>query len=127
VAVALLESIERPLGVRLLGVSLSGLGPVDGGLQLAFDLEAEAPAGHAPAGAGRTVLPTDEETEHLQRSWQAVAAAIDTIRARYGGASVGPASQVTAGGLALRRRGDAPWGPSASGAPERADGREDAL
>jgi DNA polymerase-4 len=127
VAVALLESIDRPLGVRLLGVSLSGLGPVDGGLQLAFDLEAEGSAGRAPAGAGRVMLPTDEEAEHLQRSWQAVAAAIDTIRARYGGASVGPASQVTAGGLALRRRGDAPWGPSASGAPERADGREDAL
>ena len=127
VAVALLESIERPLGTRLLGVSLSGLGPAEGGLQLAFDLEAEGSDSVAEGDTRRALLPTDEETEHLQRSWQAVTRAIDTIRARYGGTSVGPASQVTAGGLALRRRGDAPWGPSASGAPERADGREDAL
>jgi DNA polymerase IV len=127
VATALLDSIDRPLGVRLLGVSLSGLGRPDGGLQLAFDLDADAPVGHASPGDGSGMLPTDEETEQLQRSWQAVASAVDTIRARYGGTSVGPASQVTAGGLALRRRGDAPWGPSASGTPERADGREEAL
>jgi DNA polymerase IV len=127
VAIALLESIDRPLGVRLLGVSLSGLGPADAGLQLAFDLDTEGSVGQSPAAGERAVLPSDEETEHLQRSWEAVAAAIDTIRARYGGTSVGPASQVTAGGLALRRRGDAPWGPSASGTAERADGREDAL
>ena len=54
VAVALLESIERPLGVRLLGVSLSGLGPADGGLQLAFDLEAVGrPAAHRAGSCSR--------------------------------------------------------------------------
>jgi DNA polymerase-4 len=120
VAVALLESMDRPLGVRLLGVSLSGLGPADGGMQLAFDLEAANPADGAPDGDGDPArMPSDGEADHLQRSWQAVAVAVDSIRARYGGTSVGPASLVTAGGLALRRRGDAPWGPNAPVAPER--------
>ncbi len=95
-------------------MSLSGLGPADDGLQLAFDLDGARRLGRArwtPACRHAGVLPTDEETEHLQRSWQAVAVAIDTIRARYGGTSVGPASQVTAGGLALRRRGGRSLGP----------------
>ena len=66
----------------------------------------------APDGDGDPArMPSDGEADHLQRSWQAVAVAVDSIRARYGGTSVGPASLVTAGGLALRRRGDAPWGP----------------
>jgi hypothetical protein len=120
VAVALLESMDRPLGVRLLGVSLSGLGRADGGMQLTFELEAEAPADRAPDRASDPArMPTDVEADHLQRSWQAVAVAVDTIRARYGGASVGPASLVTGDGLALRRRGDAPWGPNAPAGPER--------
>lgn len=126
VAVALLETVERPLGVRLLGVSLSGLGPAGAGLQLAFDLGgAASTAADADSSGGR--LPSDEEADHLQRSWEAVVAAVDHIRERYGTASVGPASQVTTAGLSLRRRGDAPWGPSAPETPERAEGREAAL
>jgi DNA polymerase-4 len=123
VAAALLASIDRPLGVRLLGVSLSGLGPAAGGLQLAFDLgTAVQPLDGAPAAPGSR-LPTDGETEQLQRSWRTVTAAVDAIRARYGGASVGPASQVTGEGLALRRRGDAPWGPSDRTRPGSAEDR----
>ncbi|HXW39305.1 MAG TPA: DNA polymerase IV, partial [Acidimicrobiales bacterium] len=89
VAVALLDSLERPLGVRLLGVSLSGLGPASDGLQLAFDLEV-APDEQRPGEAPRARMPTDDQADHLQRSWQAVVAAVDSIRARYGGTSVGP-------------------------------------
>ncbi len=127
VAVALLESVERPLGVRLLGVSLSGLVPAGGGLQLAFDLGQLAADDGARSASGETGPPSDEEAERLQRSWQAVAAAVDAIRARYGGPSVGPASQVTAEGLALRRRGDAPWGPGERTSTEGAEEAEDAL
>ncbi|HLH27992.1 MAG TPA: hypothetical protein VKW77_03700, partial [Acidimicrobiales bacterium] len=81
----------------------------------------------ARSASGETGPPSDEEAERLQRSWQAVAAAVDAIRARYGGPSVGPASQVTAEGLALRRRGDAPWGPGERTSTEGAEEAEDAL
>lgn len=124
VATALLDAVERPLGVRLLGVSLSGLAPAEEGRQLAFDLA--SPPDRPVAEEGPSRLPSDLEADHLQRSWQAVTAAVDAIRARYGGASVGPASQVTADGLTLRRRGDAPWGPSGR-TSERARERGEAL
>ena len=39
--------------------------------------------------------------------------AVDAIRARYGGSSVGPASLVGADGLRIRQRGEAQWGPTA--------------
>ena len=65
------------------------------------------------AGPDQSVLRADDEAERLQRSWGPVTAAVDAIRARYGGSSVGPASLVGADGLRIRRRGEAQWGPSA--------------
>ena len=51
-----------------------------------------------------------------------VTAAVDAIRARYGGSSVGPASLVGPDGLRIRRRGEAQWGPAS---PGEAEGRLD--
>ncbi len=53
--------------------------------------------------------------------------AVDAIRARYGGASVGPASLVGADGLRVRRRGEAQWGPTAQTGPPIDEDRPPAL
>jgi DNA polymerase-4 len=121
VAGALVDSVERDQGVRLLGVSLAGLGPQGAGFQLSFDLGSSA----APAGGGTT--PGPDEAERIEQSWGAVTAAVDAIRARYGRASVGPASLVGAQGLVVRNRGDAQWGPPAPAEDEIGAGRLDSL
>jgi DNA polymerase-4 len=130
VAAALLESVDLSRGVRLLGVSLSGLADPGGGTQLRLDLDtppAEGAAdGSVGAGdrAGRDggveaggVRDASREAERLQQSWGSVTSAVDAIRARYGGSAVGPASLVTPEGIKVRRRGEAQWGPT------RPDGR----
>jgi len=121
VAVALLDSVELDRGVRLLGVSLSGFADPDGGVQLSLDL---GPAGAVPPGSriGDRLARARQEAERIQQSWGSVTSAIDVIRARYGGSSVGPASLVGADGLRVRRRGDAQWGPGAIPGPESDDG-----
>ncbi len=137
VAAALLDSVDPAPGVRLLGVSLSGFGREEGGTQLSLDLgpihaDPDAPGGSgtAPGGTGGPspsagpddpVLRADDEAGRIQRSWGPVTAAVDAIRARYGGSSVGPASLVGEGGLRIRRRGEAQWGPSAVPSLERDD------
>ena len=128
VAGALWESVQLDQGVRLLGVSLSGFGEADRGLQLSLDLDLDPPAGGAgdggdrpgrPRGTGEDAGPADrlaraeEDAERIQGSWATVTSAVDAIRARYGGASVGPASLVESDGLRVRGRGEAQWGPSA--------------
>jgi hypothetical protein len=129
VATALLDSVQLDQGVRLLGVSLSGFGDAQASRQLILDLDL------GPAGAGRPADPdtvsddpdgtsgadrlvrAEEEAERIQGSWATVTSAVDAIRDRYGGSSVGPASLVGADGLRVRRRGEAQWGPSAPGGP----------
>ncbi len=133
VASALVDSVERDRGVRLLGVSLSGLvDPAGGGTQLRLALG----LGDEPPAAGRlgeAVEPMDpmvaahEDAERLQESWSAVTAAVDAIRVRYGGESVGPASLVGADGVQVRRRGDAQWGPGSPGPGETGPGDPAAL
>jgi DNA polymerase-4 len=108
VAGALLDSVPLDQGVRLLGVSLAGFGDPGAGFQLALDL---GPA--ATRSPAEDHPPAQEEVERLEQSWGAVTAAVDAIRARYGGSSVGPASLVGADGLRVRSQGDAQWGPSA--------------
>jgi hypothetical protein len=97
VAAALLSGIDIGDGVRLLGVSASGLAPGSGD-QLAFDL-----------GDGMRV----ENASALAReqSWQDVTAAVDAIRDRFGRTSVGSAAMVTDEGVEVPARRDAPWGP----------------
>ncbi len=106
VAAALLDTVGVDRGVRLLGVSLSGLADPGDGTQLAlpFGPVVAGAAGPAPA------------TTRLQDVWGPVAAAVDAVRARYGRTAVGPASLVADAGLDVRRRGEAQWGPQ----PDRA-------
>jgi len=142
VAAALLDGVDLTKGVRLLGVSLSGLAEPGGGTQLRLDLEPAGPgagdpgggvagartsgAGSGPAsGAGsgthrETGRPDDagQTAERLQETWGSLTDAIDAIRARYGGEAVGPASLVTPDGLRVRRRGEAQWGPALPADPE---------
>ena len=82
-------SIDPTSGVRLLGVSVSGLVPAGGARQMSFDEVDVAD----PDGVG------------VQRT-------VDAIRQRWGPAAIGPAALLDPGGLQLRRRGDAPWGPA---------------
>ncbi len=132
VATALLESVSLAQGVRLLGVSLSGFGESDAGHQLTLDLGLDSGEGGvegrgAPTASGTAsdgdpggsssdrLVRAQEEAERIQGSWATVTSAVDAIRARYGGSSVGPASLVGDEGLRVRRRGEAQWGPTAPG------------
>jgi DNA polymerase IV len=122
VASALLDSVDLSRGVRLLGVSLTGLAAPGGGTQLRLELE---PAGEAP-GTAETVVrdvavevqDAGRQAERLQETWGSVTDAVDAIRARYGGEAVGPASLVTPEGIRVRRRGEAQWGPAGPGGTE---------
>jgi DNA polymerase IV len=98
VAASLLAGIHPGEGIRLLGVSASGL-VEGGGNQLSFDL-----------GDGR-----DEGTQSatsLEQSWHDATAAVDAIRDKFGRAAVGTASMVSEDGVQVPARRDAPWGPS---------------
>lgn len=98
VAAALLSGVDPGDGIRLLGVSASGL-KEGGGAQLSFDL-----------GDGRDDGAESATTK--EQSWQDVTAAIDAIRSRFGQDSVGTATMVTRDGVQVPARRDAPWGPS---------------
>jgi DNA polymerase-4 len=98
VAAALLAGVDPGEGIRLLGVSASGLAE-GAGDQLSFDL-----------GDGR-----DEGLQgatSLEQSWQDVTAAVDAIRTRFGRSAVGSVAMVTEEGVQVPARRDAPWGPS---------------
>jgi DNA polymerase-4 len=116
VAVALFDSVDLSKGVRLLGVSLSGFADSGAGTQLALDFGDSAPA---PADLRAGEDDTDRldratvEAQRLQVSWGGITEAVDSIRARFGKASVGPASLVGTEGLRIRDRGEAQWGPEA--------------
>jgi DNA polymerase IV len=97
VAAALLASVDPGDGVRLLGVSASGL-VTAGADQLSFDLG---------DGVGEDV----ESATAREQSWQEVTAAVDAVRTRFGRASVGSAARVTDEGVQVPERRDAPWGP----------------
>ena len=97
VAAALLSGIDPGDGIRLLGVSASGLSPGSGD-QLAFDL-------------GDGMRAENQSALAREQSWQDVTAAVDAIRARFGRESVGSAARVTEEGVQVPARRDAPWGP----------------
>jgi DNA polymerase-4 len=98
VAATLLAGIDPGEGIRLLGVSASGL-VEGGGDQLSFDLGDDRDDG------------TQSATSREQ-SWQDATAAIDAIRGKFGQSAVGSASMVTDEGVRVPARRDAPWGPS---------------
>ncbi|MCA1683276.1 MAG: DNA polymerase IV [Actinobacteria bacterium] len=90
VAAELLDGVDCGPGVRLVGVSVSNLGPPE-----AEQLRLDDPV--AP----------DEEVAADE-----VATAVEAVRARFGDTAVGPAALVGSDGLRLRRTGDQQWGPS---------------
>jgi DNA polymerase-4 len=124
VAGALLDAVDLAKGVRLLGVSLSGLSEPGGGTQLRLDFAGDTDAQRSggvedPDGVG-DIRPGGREdagqmAARLQETWGSVTDAVDAIRARYGGEAVGPASLVTPEGLRVRKRGEAQWGPKSPG------------
>ena len=89
---ALLREVDPAPGVRLLGVTGSGLVEA-GARQLSFD-DVEGPDWHHASGA------------------------VDAIRQRFGDSAIGPASSVGRRGLRVKRRGDGQWGPDAAEAGE---------
>jgi DNA polymerase IV len=97
VASALLAGIDPGEGIRLLGVSASGLstGAAD---QLSFDL-------------GDGLDEANESAIAREQSWQDVTSAVDAIRGRFGRSAVGSAAMVTDEGVEVPARRDAPWGP----------------
>jgi DNA polymerase IV len=100
VAAALLSGIDPGDGIRLLGVSASGLVEGGGGGdQLSFDL-----------GDGRNE--GNQSATSLEQAWGDVTAAVDAIRTRFGTSAVGSAAMVTDDGVQVPARRDAPWGPS---------------
>lgn len=87
IARALLAEIDLAQGVRLLGVSITGLDQA-GPRQLSLD-DADLP------------------------NWDEASRTIDLIRDRFGRTAIGPASLVEKQGLRLKRTGDQQWGPDA--------------
>ncbi|MCU1497112.1 MAG: dinB [Acidimicrobiales bacterium] len=104
VARSLLDAVDPSPGVRLLGLSVSGLD--DGAVrQLSFDdLAHPTGSADAPVAAGSA-------------EWAKAEAAVDAIRARFGARSVGPASLAGPDGLRIARRGQQQWGPGEAGDP----------
>jgi DNA polymerase IV len=93
VAKALLASLELRNGVRLLGLSASGLLPAESspGEQLQLDLDeagTDGAAGGRPAGEWQRPAGTDGP------AWMRATDAMDAVRARFGPAAVGPATAV---------------------------------
>ncbi|MEO7555064.1 MAG: DNA polymerase IV [Acidimicrobiales bacterium] len=84
-AKALLDAIDPSSGVRLLGVSVSGLAS-GGTRQLTLD---DADAG----------------------SWDDATEAVDRIRDRFGDDAIVPATLAGPDGVRVKRRGDQQWGP----------------
>ncbi len=103
VATALLDSVDIDAGVRLLGLSASGLEPTSVTRQLTLELQHQ----DQEQGAGTLRAPG------LQTSWKEVTAAVDAIRRRFGQTAVGPASAAGAHGIEVTERHQAQWGPAA--------------
>ncbi len=98
IATALLSGIEVHPGIRLLGVGVSSLEERAGG-----------------PGEQLALFETATNADLQSRATSArsdLDAAVDSIRERYGSASVGPAALVSGSGLRVKQIGDAPWGPS---------------
>ena len=93
VAKTLLAQVDPGEGVRLVGLSASGL--TDDPMRQLSLTDAAGPA------------------------WPEVDVAVDAIRARFGDRSIGPAVLSGRDGLRVKRRGDQQWGPDHTGAKGR--------
>ena len=117
VVTALLEGVELDPGVRLLGVSVSGLQAAAVSSQLAFDIGGVERPTELDGGVTASGRPGDAEADghravRLQSSWREVTAAVDAIRARFGREALGTASMVGESGIAVPTRRQSPWGPN---------------
>lgn len=112
VAAALLDAVEVSEGVRLIGVSVSSLQRGVGSVQqLTFESFCERGSG-TEAGRDQASPESLEEGDAARRdAWEEVEAAVNEVRARYGRSAVGSAALVGADGIAVKRPGDAQWGP----------------
>jgi DNA polymerase IV len=97
----LLEEVDVSPGVRLLGVGVSNLNPVDHGPAEQMALDLGSLDDHHGSSRESNLLAGREEA----------AAAVDAIRERYGPAAVGPAVLLGPGGVRIKRPGDTQWGP----------------
>jgi DNA polymerase-4 len=112
VAGALLDGVDLAPGIRLLGVSLSGLVRAGSDAQqLSFADAVPGADGADDEGPALSALPAPPVDVH-GRGWEDVEAAVTAIRSRYGHGSVGPATLIGRSGLGVKRRGDTQWGPS---------------
>jgi DNA polymerase-4 len=125
VAGALLDGVDLSPGIRLLGVSVSGLVRTGSeARQLSFADTVPGSSGIPGPGEDGPVwapgLPADERgtadpsfpVDAQGRGWEDVEAAVTAIRTRYGHGSVGPATLIGRSGLGVKRRGDTQWGPT---------------
>jgi DNA polymerase-4 len=95
----LLEKIDPTIGVRLIGISVSGfVEPVE---QLSL-LNFGGDGSDQSVAEGRT-------TADLERDWSPASQAVDEIREKFGRDAISPASSITAVGR--RVLGQSPWGP----------------
>lgn len=125
VAGALLEAVEIGDGVRLLGVSASGLQAAGGGRQLRFDLGATDRDAATLAAEAAQVWPFASGDRRAgahaaasrQETWEDVMAVVDAVRERFGTKAVGTAAMVGPDGIEVPARRDAPWGPGADEEP----------
>jgi DNA polymerase-4 len=98
-ATALLREVDVASGVRLLGVSASGL---------------------STKAVQQLTLGIDEVDD--DGAWQDASAAIDAIRRKFGAEAIAPASLAGPGGVRVARRGAQQWGPD--GASDDAGGQK---
>ena len=98
---ALLDQVDPAAGVRLLGLSASGLAPA-GARQLTLDEGANGPG------------------------WEDASRTIDEIRARFGAGSIGPAVLAGAEGIDSKGQHQQQWGPNGPG-PSKSPGRDSGL
>jgi DNA polymerase-4 len=95
----LLEKIDPTIGVRLIGVSVSGfVEPVEQLSLLDFGGDGSDEFGNA-----------NRTTADLERDWSPASQAVDEIREKFGRGAISPASSLSVNGR--RELGHSPWGP----------------
>ena len=95
----LLEKIDPSIGVRLIGVSVSGfVEPVEQLSLLDFGGDGSDELGNA-----------NRTTADLERDWSPASQAVDEIREKFGRGAISPASSLSVNGR--RELGHSPWGP----------------
>jgi DNA polymerase IV len=100
VGAALLAQVNIAGGVRLLGVSVSGLSK-GAARQLSLNLDSSSAAVERSNGPGP------------DSAWEEATHAVDLVRRRFGPGALGPAALLGDKGLSFKRSGDQQWGPDA--------------